>query len=291
VSEFDLADDSAIDARLRRHGDALRAERNGCPHPELLFARRSEVLDADVRGRLDAHVSTCAACRRLAEDVEKLDLAKVDAAVEQRVLTRVTGPARQGRGGLLSLAASLLLASGLAVTWWYARTGAPANVPPTASQTPAAPQVPAPVVALWTVRAAPVRVPLSSLGVPRGSETSPAPDGAVLVTALAPYQKGDYVDAIARLSPVVRDFPESGEAHFYLGVSHLMAGHPAEAVESFVRAYPRLPAARQVEAEWYRATAEQRAGLTDRARKRLRAVCERPGEYQAQACAAERSLK
>ena len=225
MSELSRADENAIDAELRRHGEALRAERNGCPHPELLLARRSEVLDADVHGRLDAHVSTCAACRRLADDVEGLDLADAGAAVEQRVLTRVTGPARQGRAGLLSLAAGLLLASGLAVTW-YSRSGAPADVPPTASQVPASAQSPAPVVALWTVTAAPVRVPLSSLEVPRGGETSPTTDGAVLVAALAPYQRGDYVDAIARLSLVVRDFPESGEAHFYLGVSHLMAGHP-----------------------------------------------------------------
>ncbi len=57
VSEFDQADESAMDARLRQHGEALRAERDGCPHPELLFARQSEALDADVRDRIRVHMS------------------------------------------------------------------------------------------------------------------------------------------------------------------------------------------------------------------------------------------
>lgn len=290
MSEFGESGERAIDARLRQHGEALRAERSGCPHPELLFARQSEALDADVRGRLDAHVSACAACRRLAEDFDGLGLAEADAALEERVLTRVAGRSRRGRTALLWLAAGLLAASGLGVSWWYSRGSAQPSI---ASRTPAVqPLAPpaAPVVALWTIAPAPVRVPLSSLGASRSGGGSNS-EGALLVAALAPYQRGDYVNAVARLSPIVRDFPDSGEAHFYLGVSHLMAGHAEEAVASLDRAVPHLPIARQAEAEWYRATAEQRAGLTDRAQAHLRALCDRPGEYQAQACAAEAALK
>ena len=283
MSEFDSADQRAIDARLREHGEALRAQRDGCPHPELLFARQSEVLDADVRGRLDAHVGSCTACRRLAEDFDGLGLADADAAIEQRVLARVTGPPRRGRAGLLSLAAGLVLASGLGVTWWYSRGDAPTDVPPVA-------QLPTPVVALWTVTPAPVRVPLSSLGVARSGQGAES-DGLALVAALAPYQAGDYADAAVGLSQVVKDAPASGEAHFYLGVSQLMAGHPDAAVASLGRASQLLPVARQPEAEWYRATAEQRVGLTEPARARLREICARAGAYQAQACAAEASLK
>lgn len=291
MSEFDREGEGAMDARLRQHGDALRAERAGCPHPELLLARGSEVLDQGVRDRLAAHVATCAACRRLVEDVDSLALGDPDAAVEQRMHARVTGRSRLGRAQLLSLAAGLLLVSGLAVTLWYSRSGATAQAPPVAVQSPASTQSPAPIVALWAVTPAPVRVPLSSLGVPRGGGAPPMPDGVVLVTALAPYQRGDYAGAVARLSDVVRDFPESGEAHFYLGVSHLMAGHPDRALASLEVASPRLPAARQGEAAWYLATAEQRTGRVDAARARLRALCAQPGDYQAQACAADASLK
>lgn len=293
MSEFGEPGEQAIDARLRQHGEALRAERGGCPHPELLFARASDVLEPDVRDRLHAHVATCLACRRLAEDFDGLDLAEPDAAVEARVLARVNGPSRTGRTGLLSLAAGLLLASGLGVTWWYSRGPAQPSAPAIASQPPAvqapAPQA-APVVALWTITPAPVRVPLSSLGVPRGAD-GPAADGLLLVEALGPYQLGDYAGAIATLSRVVRDFPQSGEAHFYLGVSQLMAGQASEAIASFDAAGPRLPAARRDEAGWYQAAAEQRAGRTDQSRARLVALCARTGEYQAQACAAQASLK
>lgn len=293
MSEFGEVGEREIDARLRQHGDALRAERGGCPHPELLFARQSEALDDDIRGRLAAHVSTCDACHRLAADADSLGLSQPDEAVERRVRARVVGTTGAGRSGLFSLAAGVLLASGLGLAWWYSRANAPATSGPVATHAPAV-TAPAPtktpVVALWAIAPAPVRVPLSSLGVPRSGAGS-NPDGALLVAALAPYQLGDYENAVARLSPIVRDFPDSGEVHFYLGVSHLMAGHVEEAVASLDRAVAHLPAAWQAEAEWYRATAEQRAGLTDRALAHLRALCARPGEYQAQACAAEASLK
>lgn len=296
MSEFDQAGESAMDARLRQHGEALRAERNGCPHPELLFARQSEALDADVRDRIHAHVATCLACRRLAEDFDGLGLAEPDAEVEARVLARVTRSSRPSQAGLLSLAAGLLVASGLGVTWWYTRGNAPTFAPPVASQAPAAAAPtaappPAAVVALWTITPAPVRLALSSLGVPRSGGTGATPSGDVLVAALAPYQLGDYTGAVARLLAVVRDFPESGEAHFYLGVSYLMAGDTMQAVESLSHAASRLPPARRAEAEWYLATAEQRAGLTDSARARVRSLCALAGDYQTAACAAEASLK
>ena len=296
MSEFDQAGESAMDARLRQHGEVLRAERDGCPHPELLFARQSEALDADVRDRILAHVATCLACRRLADDFEGLGLAEPDAEVEARVLARVTASPRRGYAGLIALAAGLLVASGLGVTWWYSRGTAPTSAPPVASQTPAVPAPtptppPAAVVALWTITPAPVRLPLSSLGVPRSGGAGATPDGDVLVAALAPYQLGDYAGAIERLSAVVRDFPESGEAHFYLGVSYLMSGDAMQAADSLDHAISRLPGARRAEAEWYRATAEQRAGRTDEARARVRVLCAQPGDYQADACAAEASLK
>ena len=289
MNELDSTDDSEIDGRLRRLGEVLRSERAGCPHPDLLFARRSEVLDAGVRDRLDVHLSTCVACRRLADDVDRIDLATPDAVVEQRVLARVTGSTRRRHAGLLSLAAALLLASGLAVTWWASRRPT-ASTPAPVARTQPAPQAAAPVVALWTVAPAPVSVPLSSLGATRGS-AGEASDGMTLVAALSPYQSGDYAGSIVRLLPVVKDFPMSGEAHFYLGVSELMAGHPDAAVASLERASQLLPMARRPEAEWFRATAEQRVGLIEPARARLRALCAHAGSHQAQACAAEASLK
>ena len=70
-----------------------------------------------------------------------------------------------------------------------------------------------------------------------------------------------------------------------------MAGDAIRAVDSLDHATSRLPEARRAEAEWYQATAEQRAGRTDEARARVRVLCAQPGEHQADACAAEASLK
>ena len=285
-----------MDARLRQHGEALRAERDGCPHPELLFARQSEALDADVRDRI----------RRACRDVPGLPTfgrglrrtrpgragcrgRGARARASDRVAaSRARGPALAGRRAPCGIGPRRHLVV-------HARQR-PTSAPPVASQAPAVPvATPAPppgaVVALWTITPAPVRLPLSSLGVPRSGGTGATPSGDVLVAALAPYQLGDYTGAVARLSAVVRDFPESGEAHFYLGVSYLMAGDAIRAVDSLDHATSRLPEARRAEAEWYQATAEQRAGRTDEARARVRVLCAQPGEHQADACAAEASLK
>lgn len=277
-----------LDARLRRQAEAARPERVGCPPPDLLFARHADALDADVRERLEAHVRTCDACRRLADDFDSLGLGEPDAAVEQRVAARLGGRATHPQTGFWAIAATLALTSGLAVAVWLWRT-APLEAPAAPPMAVGVAPQPAPIVALWSVTPPAVRVPLSSLDVPRGE--GPAAEGAALVAALEPYQAGDYGAAAERLTALVRDVPGSGEVQFYLGASHLLAGRPDVAASALERALTLLPAPRQPEAEWYLATAEQRTGQIDRARARLRALCAQPGPYQSQACAAVSALQ
>jgi TolA-binding protein len=277
-----------LEARLRRDAEALRAGRDGCPPPDLLFAREADALDAHVRARLAAHVAACEACRRLADDFDSLGLGEPDAAAADRVAVRLWGRATRPQAGFWAIAATLALTSGLAFAVWLWRTApleAPAALPMAGGITPQ----PAPIVALWSVAPPPVRVPLSSLEVPRGE--GPAADGVALVAALEPYQAGDYAAAAERLTALARDAPGSGEVQFYLGVSHLLAGRPDAAASELDRALTLLPPPRHAEAAWYLATAEQRAGLADRARARLHVLCRQPGAYQALACAAEASLK
>jgi tetratricopeptide (TPR) repeat protein len=289
VTDRDSAAEAALDAELRREGERLRAARAGCPPPDLLLARRSEALDDDVHARLDTHVAECAACRRMAADLDQVDVGAADAEAEGRLAARVLDTSGRGRGGVLSIAAALLLASGLAVSWGYLR---PRPEPPeTAVQTtPPSPPAETPaIVALWTITAPAVRLPLSSLGATRSAEAPlAAPD---LVDALVPYRSGDYAGAVERLGRVVEAQPESGEALFYLGVSQLMTGKAQPAVSSLERAARLLPADRRAEAEWYLATAEQRNGATDAARTRLQTLCSAAGRYQSNACAAVTALK
>jgi tetratricopeptide (TPR) repeat protein len=291
VTERDLSADTALDAQLRQEGERLRAARAGCPPPDLLFARESESLDASLRERLETHVAGCAACRRMAADVAQLDLGMPDAEVESRVASRVLPASGLGRGGMFSIAAALLLASGLAVTWWSQRT--PPKPPTAATSTPQPavpiePAEPAPVVALWTIVAPPVRLPLSALGATRSGTGSAAAPG--LADALTPYQSGDYDGAADAIAKVVEAQPQSGEAQFYLGVSLLLAGQAEAARSPLERAVALLPADRRNEAEWYLATAEQRIGKNDAARARLQRLCAAAGTYQAGACAAAAAL-
>jgi len=288
VTDRDSAVEAALDAELRREGEMLRAARAGCPPPDLLLARRSEVLDDDVRARLDSHIAGCDACRRMAADVDLLDLGAAGSDVETRVAGRVMGSAGPRRTGMLSIAAALLLASGLAVSWWYLRPGL--EPPQTVTQPAPPPPVSEPpaVVALWTITAPAVRLPLSSLGATRSAE-APALSG--IVEALEPYSSGDYAGSAERLARFVEAQPDSAEAQFYLGVSRLMSEQAHAALSPLERAVRLLPADRRPEAEWYLATAEQRSDRTEDARKRLRSLCSTAGAYQSNACAAASALK
>ncbi len=74
-----------------------------------------------------------------------------------------------------------------------------------------------------------------------------------LAAAQVLYQNHNYFLAAERLAEVVRDFPESIEAHLYLGISQLRNGQPAEGIESLQRVLElnRKHAA----AQWYIAQA------------------------------------
>jgi hypothetical protein len=283
---------AALQARLRSDGERLRAARAGCPSPDLLVARSTGALEPAFQSSVDAHLGSCDACRRLAADIDALHLAAAEPAVEQRVRTRVfVRPSR--RRWLLPLVAAAVLMSVVAVGWRVWPGAAPA-APDVAREATVSPEArPAagstPVVALWEVAPALVRVPLSSLGPTRGGES--ATEGAGLIDALGPYQGGDYARAIERLSEWVRVSPKSGEGHFYLGVSQLLTGDPRGAEASLSKAHELLPASRRREVDWYRAAAEQRSGGVSAARARLRALCAEAGAYRTEACEAGSVLR
>lgn len=281
---------AALDSRLRNEGARVRALRAGCPDPDLLMARDSEVLDQGVRQRLHDHLSTCEACCRLATDIDALALHQADDATARRVRHRHALPNPGLRRVRLS-AASLLVATGLGLTWWALRT-APSPVPVVEDHGVAspAPAVPTSVVSLWDIQPAAVRLPLSSLGEGRGPG-DPGQAGLALVEALEPYQSGQYREAAERLDVVTRNHPSSGEAHFYLGVAQLLTGQPELAAASLDHAARRLPQVRQLEVAWYRATAEQRSGRVGAAKAFLQKVCAASGPHQAAACAAETRLQ
>ncbi len=272
---------------LRQEATAWQLARSGCPDPDLLLARRSELLDADVRAALDDHIASCDACARLATDLDSMKLDAPDPAIESAVLARVRKSGPPSQFWRLPLAAALVIGCAGTFAWWMRAPGAPSA--PHAPVAPVAPVSPVAPVAMWTVEALPVRVPLSAVGVSRSAENRAA--SAALLDALAPYQAGRYADAIPALREVARLYPESGEAALYLGVTLLLADQPGDALAPLERAARQVETARRADVEWYRATAEQRAGQTSEARDRLAALCAAAGGYQQRACAATQALR
>lgn len=74
-----------------------------------------------------------------------------------------------------------------------------------------------------------------------------------LATAKALYQHYNYFLAVEELATIANEFPESIEAHLYLGISQLLAGQPAEGIKSLRRVLELNP--KQAEAQWYIAQA------------------------------------
>jgi hypothetical protein len=289
------------DSRLRREGAAWREARESCPDPDLLAARGSEFFDPAIREALTAHVRACAACAQLAADLDRVAADVSLGPAEARVLMRVRQQATSAQSGRWRLAAvaAVLLACAATVVWVRspstsmtrggaggATSGGTKAPPPQVSETL---REHVDVAANWTIEAAPVRVPMSSLGTSRSGEA--ASSGTTLSDALAPYQEGRYADAIPLLETVAQREPGSVDAAFYLGVARLLSDHAADAVAPLERAATLAPRRRRAEIAWYEATAEQRSGKTDAARTRLQALCAAASEYRARACAAAQALR
>jgi len=289
----DARDAQADPSEEALHYDATRwrEARAGCPDPDLLLARDSELLEPALRTALALHVETCDACARFEADIAALDLDEPDRDVEARVLARARDPEARSSRWRIPLAAVVVLACGGALAWWLRSPPPAAPVAPlTASAPTSHPAAAAPVVALWAIDPLPVRVPMSSLGVPRSG--GPADEaGDALSNALVPYQAGRYGEAISSLERMLWAQPGSADAALYLGVTYLLADRPADAHTALERAAALAGASRRDDVAWYRATAEQRTGRTEAARSRLHALCLASGEYRIRACAAEQALR
>ena len=285
--------ESAADDALGREAARAREARAGCPPPDLVIAHSSEALPDEVRVRVEAHLRGCDACRALAADADSLEPGIPEGA-DARVFARIQPPRRNAPWVSWLLAASVLLACGVAAAWWLRpSSGRTAAVPPATPPAGPGPTTPAPVAMqapLWSISAATVRVPLSALGASRGVDAGGART-RVLMAALAPYEKADFDAAIERLEAFVREYPDAADASFYLGVSYLMADRPADAVAPLSRARDARAERDRREVDWYLAAAEQRTGRTAEAAARVDRLCRTPGAYQQSACAAADKLR
>ena len=272
--------------KLVEHDDYTgpRASLLGCPSPDVLLALEGDALPDEMRRPAETHVARCAACRVFIADASQLER-EVPATLDRRV-ENATGTGQiSWRGVFLPLAAVLVAAVGAAL-YYQTREQAPSPEATTVAAATPAPGA-APAAATWSVRKPALLLPLATALVVRGDE---AEADAALGAALAPYRTDDYVAAEHQLEGVVKRFPKSAAAWFYLGSTRLLDGDPAGAREALSQAHALGVPDRADETAWLLATAEAGVGANDEARPRLRSLCDGAGEFKTAACAALSTL-
>jgi hypothetical protein len=264
-----------------------------CPDPDRLMAAMSGVQLDDAAAILE-HASLCPLCTQLSRDLTAHEFPGASEAEDRRIRARFPAPERRGTASAWSwlwrpvpaaaicAAAILLIAVGL-------RRNSPApnsSVPAETAHTP--PVVPGPILAL---QKAAIKVPAAAVLIYRGT----GPDGQAylkdLAAALEPYRRGDYAESERALDVLSAKYPNRAEPDFYLGVSRLFLNRNDAALESLRRARAHADATLRDDSSWYLAIASERAGNVPNALKEVAALCERPGEYKENACAAVERLK
>lgn len=289
------ADRSPLDRAIREAYRSRPRGRSPTVHPDenAWEAFASGTLDEDARVRLADHVVSCEACREVYEVVCALmDGAPAidpDVPVAAAGLEREVGVWRR-HAPALALAATVTLAVGAAAIHFAAprqeATEAVTAVVPTI-EAPAGPPAPGPTRTPYRLAMVKpdVQLPTDLVVATRGTAATEAQRFLERFgEAIAPYREGRYEDAVARLASLATARGDVAEVWFYLGVSQLFAGRPAEALASFDR--PGVADAVGDDLLWQRAVALERLGREPEVDALVRALCERDGPYREQACAA-----
>ena len=260
-----------------------------CPRPELLFPALEGVLPADVAGPIVSHVGACPLCRELTSmGVGEAAGPTLQEGARLRARTFPAGTRRWSTFRVVSYAAAAavaLVAGGLVI----ASLVTPSRVAPASSQAQATPPSPAaPPEFVLALNKPVTELPPESLTL---RSASPDQYASALERALAPYERGDYADAIRRLEVVNRDYPSRPHPAYYLGLSKLL-GAAGDATDDLTRAQKLADrgSSLRADATWYLAITLERSGRRDAASAMLADLCKAAGPRQAQACAGGRAL-
>lgn len=290
---------------------ALRTARSACPSMHLLRAGLADALPGDLQAALTAHISGCASCRTLQEDLRELPPpAEASDDEAQRILLRVreaSSAEPRGRAGVTAwrlawrpaLAAAALLVVAAAGGWYFLTPWDPARVSPEG----------APITAQAGGPRAIADRPLPLPQPPRGPALDKPPvrmslavltwrgegaDAQRLMDDIAPvldaYRADRFAEAAALLEKLRPDHPDAVEIPFYLGVSRLLMGDAAAATTALESAVPLADRAFEADVVWYLGISLTRAGREAEARARFSGLCRGISEYRARACAAVREL-
>lgn len=267
---------------LRKLG--ISSESAGCPPPDLLRAVRADVVPEELKDGLRQHVRACRVCQILVADLEEIQL-PIDSEESQRIRDRVfigihRASSRSLRWLWAAIPAAAVAAILLLVVWnrFPTRNSAHNNASPIPSAT-------ATVFALVPPKVT-APIPLVMRGASEDRETYLGD----LTRGLAPYRAGNYAQAAKSLSALGQKYPTSPEIPFYLGVSLLMEGRNSDAANALQRTEALASGPLAGASQWYLAIAEIRSAHADAAVAPLQDLCNRPGEYEARACAGLKEL-
>lgn len=201
-----------------------------CPPPDRIWDAVNGLLDPAAVADLAEHIAACGSCAEAWRIAREAAAQAVPAAVVP--FSPAPTPRRPSYAWPLLAAAATLV---LAVAGWRLLRDAPPPVPP-AQTTQVSPQ-PEPTVAsnVPPLEKAPVIMAASRALVFRSTK----PADAFLEDfgkAIEPYRNDNFPEAIVRLEPLARKYPDADEPPFYLGVSLLLAGRRADAVAPLQRA-------------------------------------------------------
>ncbi|MCS7023451.1 MAG: hypothetical protein NZV14_01520 [Bryobacteraceae bacterium] len=257
----------------------------GHPPPSLLVASREDVLPQPLAERVTSHIELCPSCTRLLEDLLDPDVACPTLGEITRIRRRLPMPSPPQRPWkTLALIALTLVTAALSIVAVRTLSSGPIS-PQFVAPMPPGPPAPPGLVFRIPVEPAPLKLPPASTLAWRSQDGGP--DQAYLVElgqALKPYREGRYREAAVRLQSLASQYPQSVEAPFYAGVSHLLAGDALFALEwltkkPLVRSHPLYD-----DQLWYRAAALEQTGQWAEARDLLRQLCKLSGGYQQKAC-------
>jgi len=266
---------------------------SACPPPEVLLPSIEGMLPETVAGLVRTHLDRCSLCRELVATQSDAELADPNVPETARIDARVRAvtSSRFGQWLPFAAAAAVILAVGAGYVFWkqadtqsrVSRLSVP--VPPAPPAAPAA-QTPEFVLALQKPV---IELPPESLTLRSGS---PDQYAAALERALEPFVRNDYPAAAGQLEPLAREYPDRPHPAYYLGISRLFSGAPAEAAQDLERAQRLADRGTSLyaEAAWYRAVALERSGRPALAAGTLIELCGSGGDRDVQACDGLRTL-
>ena len=225
----------------------------GCPDPALLIAANDDALDD-----------------RTAQQIRT------------RVLERSTRSKRMRWGG----AAATLATAAAVILLVIPRQDVP-PLPPAGPSRASVPAVQRPTI----FAAGRPDIPRPEPELTLRGDTARAPVGEQIGSALDLADAGLLSESLARLESVVREHPQSADAHLALGATLLRVNRIPEAIPLLEQARTLAGAQRSEEFDWFYAAALARSGDVGRAAGILEGLCRRNSTRGAMACAGLTELR